>query len=102
MQEIRRDPLFGLLGDQTPPVVPAEYGDLRDALLRALRSHRLTLDQICTRIGRPPAMLRRPLLSFASTGQSASARASTAWPPTGARHGAGPYCPGMPKLDAGL
>ena len=53
VQEIRRDPLFRLLGDQMPAVAPAEYGDLRDALLRTLRSQRLTLDQICTRIGAP-------------------------------------------------
>jgi len=53
VQEIRRDPLFRLLGDHVPAAAPAEYGDLRDALLRALRSQRLTLDQICTRIGAP-------------------------------------------------
>jgi DNA processing protein len=52
-QELRRDPLFRLLGDQMPAAAPAEYGDLRDALLRTLRSQRLTLDQICTRIGAP-------------------------------------------------
>jgi hypothetical protein len=53
VQEIRRDPLFRLLGDQMPAAAPAEYSDLRDALLRTLRSQRLTLDQICTRIGAP-------------------------------------------------
>jgi hypothetical protein len=36
-----------------PAAAPAEYSDLRDALLRTLRSQRLTLDQICTRIGAP-------------------------------------------------
>jgi predicted Rossmann fold nucleotide-binding protein DprA/Smf involved in DNA uptake len=53
VQEIRRDPLFRLLGDQALAASPAEYGDLRDVLLRSLRSKRLTLDQLCTRVGAP-------------------------------------------------
>jgi DNA processing protein len=53
VQEIRRDPLFRLLGDQTQALEPKEYGDLRDVLMRALRSQSLTLDQICTKTGAP-------------------------------------------------
>src|SRR5260370_38758468 len=53
VQEIRRDPLFRLLGAAPAPEQPEPYGDLRDELLRVLRSHRLSLDQICGRTERP-------------------------------------------------
>ena len=53
VQEIRRDPLFRLLGAAPTSAQPKEYGDLRDDLLRVLRSHRLSLDQICGRTKRP-------------------------------------------------
>jgi DNA processing protein len=53
VQEIRRDPLFRLLGGPAPDAPPPKYGDIRDAILRSLNSRSLTLDQVCTRLGAP-------------------------------------------------
>ena len=51
VQEVRRDPLFRVLkpGPATP--AGAVYGDLRDEVMRVLRSRSMTLDQLCTRLG---------------------------------------------------
>ncbi|HXA42531.1 MAG TPA: DNA-processing protein DprA [Candidatus Solibacter sp.] len=53
VQEVRRDPLFRLLDVAPKTEQPPAYGDLRDDLMRVLRSHRLSLDQICGRTQRP-------------------------------------------------
>jgi hypothetical protein len=92
IQEIRRDPLFRLLGPTNAASAEPEYGDLRDALMMALRSQSLTLDQICTRIGAPArdvataaaqlrldaaVSLRDGRYAVASTGRRAGGQAST-------------------------
>jgi DNA processing protein len=121
VQEIRADPLFVLLGGQETAAAPAEYGDLRDALLRVLRSQRLSLDQLCTRLGAPARdvataaaqlrldgvlSLREGLYSVAGNrnrlGQSASGGASSTCPPTALGRATRPRLSGMPQLDAGL
>ncbi len=53
VQEIRGDPLFRLLGTPPSSDQPVPYGDIRDDVLRVLRSHRFTLDQVCARTQRP-------------------------------------------------
>jgi predicted Rossmann fold nucleotide-binding protein DprA/Smf involved in DNA uptake len=121
VQEIRGDPLFVLLGGQKTAAKQTEYGDLRDALLSVLRSQRLSLDQLCTRLGAPARdvataaaqlrldgviSLREGHYSVAGNrnrvGPSASGRASTTWPATAHRRVARPRPSGMPQLDAGL
>jgi DNA processing protein len=121
VQEIRGDPLFVLLGGQKTATAPTEYGDLRDAILSVLRSQRLSLDQLCNRLGAPARdvataaaqlrldgviSLREGRYSVAGnrnrTGPSASGRASTTWPATALGRLDRPRPSGMPQLDAGL
>jgi DNA processing protein len=54
VQEVRRDPLFRVLKPAVEPAAKTAYGDLRDDLMRLLRSRSLTLDQLCSRVGGSP------------------------------------------------